>query len=388
MNHRVLDYILIVICLILIISIVFTVKNFSEKGGEFFEAEKIIIDNVKECEQRWYECKSFCKKPENLKKCQVFCKENLNLCELLPKDNLTAEFVPKPNTTLNFYKGIIINLYPGVYPNYPLSLMIVDAKNLHANIVDIWVDVGRYAGEQSSFEYQVQRRAKLVELAHKNGLQVSLRLVCPNKTTSSLELATCLAEDAKIARQLDVYQVIAFGEIDSWLGKEEIQEYASKILEEIRKNYNGRVGIGFCCAVYEYDYNLFGYDFLLRSVYSRPDKDLDIWMFNMSGDQINLYDNINAVRQLANNSGIKEVVVGETGVCDPSKKDPEGRDECWYMNTTHVTSKEEAKYYENFFGRTHNLVQGYFIFYIFPVMNIKDEPAEAVVQEWYGKLPS
>lgn len=358
---------------------------------------EMFIKSAEECERYWFECKTFCKVPENLKSCRIFCKENLKLCELLPEENLTAEFVKKPNLTLSYYKGAIINFHPGVYPNYPLTLMIEDIKDLKANIIDVWIETNPkyFKGVEKSdleanFEYQKIRRAKLIDIAHKNGLQVNLRPAClkneAGEALSLTEFLVCMREEAKAAQELDVYQLTLFGEIDSMLTEEKIQEYVTEGLKEAKKYYNGRIGIGFCCAVYEYDHNVSGYDFLLRSVYISSDKDLDNWMFNISGDQINLFDKINTVRQLANNSGVKEVIVGETGVCNPNKKDPDGKDECYYMSTLPLDAEGETNYYEKLFERTHDLVDGYFVFYFFPIMSVKGEPAEEVMKEWYGKL--
>ncbi len=255
-------------------------------------------------------------------------------------------------------------------------------KDLGANMVTFFYA----AAVARESEFPKARLAHLISVAHKNGLQVEIRNSFAAEGDSITDLNAYkkrmidFASDlAKFAQENKIYRLAPFSEIDNNLFKheKEVNQVAQDILGEVRKSYKGQVGIGIAAPWREAGYKFEGYEYMSVSIYPKKQDSLDEYFQGSSS--LSLGAVLSVARKVAQRSGIDTLIIGETGVFNP------GEEKFTAFQTKVLSKDEEADYYKNFFEATSDKVQGYSPVY-FGYMAVKDEPAEAVVKEWYKKL--
>lgn len=291
---------------------------------------------------------------------------------------------------------------------------IKKAKELGANSVTITLNVGVY-DQKFSFPQKIRGQnirldlkrdiGPLVNEAHRQGLYVELRILqspqaYPAKDFNQEVLvkgfAKLISELAEFSEEYGVYQLTVAGEIDTTVHRayknppqrslkvEELAPFIKAALSEAKSNFKGRVGIGvasprpYIAGGSGGEIDVQGYDYLVYSYYPRPpDKDLSVF-------KNDLVENIRAARQIVNTSNLKEIIWGETGVLDDQERMPGffGGNSGWLQGTEDF----EAQFYKLVFEESQGLVDGYSIFYSFPVFSIKGQKAEKVVKEYFAKF--
>lgn len=159
-------------------------------------------------------------------------------------------------------------------------------------------------------------------------------------------------------------------------GGSDLTPLAQETLKEIKKHYSGRVGVGLGDASLHGDgLNIEGFDYFQFSYYPQPDDTTLTRYFD------GLPEILSVSRDIANKNNISEVVYGEGGVVNAEGLIPVAFN--WSTLVTDVNTEKE--YYERFFEGAQGEVDGYILDYS-GLFGIKDEPSEAVVREWFGKL--
>ncbi|MBI2549579.1 hypothetical protein HYV83_00170, partial [Candidatus Woesearchaeota archaeon] len=161
------------------------------------------------------------------------------------------------------------------------------------------------------------------------------------------------------------------------------------MLAEMRKYYNGKIGIGVVGSWRDCDYNFKEYDYLTFSAYPSRSRGIDPWLtpnLNVpanSDDAFNLAFLTSWARKVADRSGIQTLHIGETGVLNPT--DLKRADASSYAEGD---KQKEAEFYQKLFEQTADKVNGISVFYnsLNNYFSINSDPAEEVVKEWYNKL--
>lgn len=291
---------------------------------------------------------------------------------------------------------------------------IKKAKELGANSVTIALNVGVY-DQTFSFSQKIRGQpipldlkrdiSPLVNEAHRQGLYVELRILQSpqadpaqdfNQEVLVKSFAKLISELAEFSQEYGVYQLTVAGEIDTTIHRayknppqrslrvEELSPFIKAALTAAKSNFKGRVGIGiasprpYIAGGSGGKIDVQGYDYLVYSYYPRPpDKDLSVF-------KSELLENIKAARQITDTSNMKEVIWGETGVLDDAENMPSffGGGSAWLQGTQDF----EAQFYQLVFEESQGLVDGYTIFYSFPVFSIKGQKAEKVVKEYFAQF--
>lgn len=291
---------------------------------------------------------------------------------------------------------------------------IKKAKELGANGVTIALNVGVY-NQTFSFPQKVRGQhipldlkrdiGPLVNEAHRQDLYVELRILQSpqadpakdfNQEVLVKSFAKLISELAEFSKEYGVYQLTVAGEIDTTVHRayknppqrslkvEELAPFIKAALSAAKSNFKGRVGIGvasprpYIAGGSSGEIDVQGYDYLVYSYYPRPpDKDLSVF-------KSELLENIKAARQVASENEFQEIIWGETGVLDDKERMPGffGGNSSWLQGTEDF----EAQFYQLVFEESQGLVDGYSIFYSFPVFSIKGQKAEKVVKEYFAKF--
>lgn len=378
MNSRNLRIILIIFGIIVFIALLaFAYTFISHKAADAFRADLDYYTNYPKLDRS--------KAPEL---------SNASYQLPTPDQTLTAKpsaITMPPATAINYQTSFIM------LPDVATEDDILGAKKSGANLVVIFPSI---ITENNEISYTWQRDSisveekitKLINAAHKNGLQIELRTGSAPGSKAPTDIPefrknimAFFSELAKFAEKNGVYQFTPFGEIDNGWTLGEAREYITPIshelLLEIRKHYSGKIGIGICCDSEDSDYNFTGYDYMAKSVYISASRGIRE-SFEESEEHRSVAQGIANTRKLASNNGIKRLIIGETGLMNKGEELP------GYFVAKIVTKEAEAEYYETLFQHTSTLVEGYGIFYGFPVMSVKNEPSEKVVARWYKQLGS
>jgi len=286
---------------------------------------------------------------------------------------------------------------------------MANIKELGANTIILFIDTIVDRENVVFYDGCVEENTEamysfFINAAHENGLFVELRqVVAPPETiptlTTTEQVANAYArkwsEIAKIAQKYNVYQITAFGELDTayidalspdvglqWddIEGSETTIVAQETLKAIRENFDGRIGIGVSQPEAEkaiQGLNIQGYDYMTFSSYPLPE-DTDMTQYFA-----NLNNVILKSREIADNNNIKEIVWGEGGVLDDKSKEIPAAFE-W--STIKVTEEKEAEYYDRFFEMSNGLIDGYATDYINDAFGIKDQKAEEVFRKWYTRI--
>jgi len=335
------------------------------------------------------ECEQFCQ--QNVEECIKWCDENPIICNLAMGGGQAGPPVDPPDTQITFAKSL--NMIGDLVNEGDVRY----AKELGANVVTLWYTVQFTNDNKINLFFAKGGFANLVNIAHKNGLQVELRAsyALGTEATDLTEFRKnakeYVTEVAKFAEKYRVYRIIPFGEIDNNLVNYpgQITPVAQELLAEMRKHYSGQIGTGVTAPWRDSGFTFAGYDYLSFSAYPQKQIGMDAWLTpkpnasrtNISA--INLVLVTNWAREVADRSGISTLHLGETGVFDP-----EDNRSLTEFDTVIVSKEKEAEYYEKLFSQVSDKINGTSVFYLSKIklMDVKGDPAEEVVKEWYGKL--
>lgn len=328
------------------------------------------------------DCEAFCQ--QNPQECQKWCEENPETCQQVmgggfPSPGFFGGITDPPNTVITFAKTVNFNADQFTEED------ILKAKQLGVNMITIWP--GRMIRDEE-FLFFPERVSRFISFAHKNGLQVELRGSYGGEKIKDYEKFRVnalghVASWAEFAEKYKVYRIVPFGEIDNNLFEHQgkITELSQELLQEMRKHYNGRIGVGVVAPWRDSGFTFEGYDYLTVSVYPQTQTGMDAWL--TTDPEINLISVVNWAREVADRSGISTLHIGETGVQNIEEKDPIGD-----FQTVEVSKEKEAEFYDKMFSQISDKVDGVSVFYnskaVF--MSINGDPAEEVVKEWYGRL--
>ncbi len=315
------------------------------------------------------------------KVCQEWCEKNPQMCAMLMGGGPGgSEAVKPPTATITFAKTV--NFNADQFTEQDIS----KAKELGANMVTIWPS---RVIRNDEFVFSLpERLTPMINFAHKNGLQVELRSSFTGEQITNYEKFRInamkhVAEFARFAEKSRVYRIVPFGEIDNNLMNhcEKITAFSKELLQEMRKQYSGQIGVGIAAPWRDCGYSFEGYDYMTISAYAQSQTGTNAWL--TTSPEINVHNVISGTRKVADRSGIKILHVGETGVINPNDTKRED-----YKSFAMESKQEEAEFYQKFFGQVFDKVNGLSVFYNsrMDYMSINGDPAEEVVKEWYNKL--
>ena len=314
--------------------------------------------------------------------------------KVIIKNKETMGFVPPPSNEINYQKSLLLSEYTATKSD------IKRAKELGANMVTLAFNIDTSNNQvkipfdpTENFQKLKRKLSSLINEAHRQGLQVELRTIMSPQSTGATDIEKFLsnlipfmADWAKFAQDHQIYSFTTFGEVDNnWFLKkvdpETIERINKEVLAEVKKNYKGKVGVGFCCTYSkfyglegkEYQYDLTGYDYIAISIYPGGGEGEEVLKRYFSVLELI----ISSAKNMANKSGIDKVIIGEVGVATFSTQ----------FKIPVVSEEKEAEFYDKLFTATNKIVNGYSILYSFPMASIKGKPAEEVIKEWYQKIP-
>ena len=286
--------------------------------------------------------------------------------------------VEPPNTVITFSKTV--NFIADQFTEKD----ILKAKELGANIITIWPT---HFIRDDEFIFFPERTARFIVFAHQNGLQVELRDSFGSETIKDYQrfkanAVKYVARFAKFAERYKVYRIVPFGEIDNTLfnNQDKVTEFAKETLQEMRKHYSGKIGVGIAAPWRDSGYNFEGYDYLTISAYPQASTGMDVWL--TKSPEINVYNVIAGARKVADRSSISVLHIGEVGVVNPDdQKRPD------FKSFAMVSKEKEAEFFRKFFEQVSGKVEGVSVFYNskFDYLSVNNDPAENVVKEWFGK---
>lgn len=334
---------------------------------------------------RGQECQDYCAR--NQEECTKWCLENEEICSRAMGGGKPVPPVTAPKTKITYPKSF--NIFLGA----DSVSEIKQAKALGANMVTLWPPTRTTDKNEVKLMMPLENLSQLVVGAHKAGLQVEIRNTFPADnpaTATSVQEFTenakvYVAEVAQFAEKYHVYRITPFAEIDNNLfGNEaKVTQVAQELLAEAREHYQGKVGIGIAAPWREANYNFSGYDFLEVSVYPKKTEGVSAFFAppeEVSNPAASALGVIAGARKVAQRSDNLPLYIAETGVFNP------GEETITAFQAPVISKEAEADYYQRFFEETKNLVDGYAIYYGGQYMNIKDDPAEKVVKEWFSRL--
>lgn len=329
-------------------------------------------------------CEAFCQ--QNPLECQKWCEENPETCQQFmggglgefPDSGFFGSSVDPPDTVITYAKTL--NFNSGAFSEED----IIKAKNLGVNMVTLW-PAKRVSNDKFTFFPEAQGFPNFINIAHKNGLQVELRGSFGGGMANDYEkfktnAIAYVVEFAQFAEKHKVYRIVPFGEIDNHMFNhcDKITELAEELLIEMRKHYNGQIGVGVVASWRDCGFTFNGYDYLTVSVYPQTQTGMDAWL--TTTPEINLNSVVDWARSVADRSGISNLHIGETGVQNIGEKDPLG-----FFQTVEVSKEKEAEFYEKEFSLISDKVDGVSAFYNSKsfFLGVNGDPAENVIEDWY-----
>ncbi len=302
---------------------------------------------------------------------------------------MQKEKISPPSTVVAYQKAFI--MLPEVATEHDIVLAKENGANMIVIFPSIIIDDNKiYTPYQRDGVPLSEKMARLINAAHRNGLQVELRTgVLPESKSVAdaqafrMDAVRFMSSLAEFAEEYKVYHFTPFGEIENgWLlgdFREHVSFVSKDILAAVRAKYSGKVGMGVCCPAESDNFDFHGYDYLLRSIYMSKNDDYKEFFETSVDEQKNAPEILADARKLADSNGIKALMIGETGITNPD--DPDAG-----FSTKVLGKEEEAEFYNLLFEKTSSAVDGYGIFYGFPIMSVKGDPAEPVVKKWFDKL--
>ncbi len=306
-------------------------------------------------------------------------------------------FVPPSAGKLNYTKGLIFN--PRQRQDW--VEVIAKAKGLNANLVVVEIELEKSASDDPEIYWYPQWQGswqdetkKIVNEAHRNGLQTELRLgtrvetdvrngpITDNETdyyrNATLRFFTNIST---FANEYKIDRLTIYGEVDNLKNWGHRTEFINLVLQdvkdEIRKHYRGKIGVGFSSVALvdrRMDYNIAGYDYILFSAYTN-DYNTDFGSY-----ESRVYETYKYAKKMAGHRQITDITAGQLGVYDKN-------DTRYDYQSVIVTEKEEAAMWDSFFSRFGSEFSGFTIGCGTYAYSVCGEKSEAVVKEWFGKLP-
>ncbi|MBI4095958.1 MAG: hypothetical protein HY438_03800 [DPANN group archaeon] len=306
-------------------------------------------------------------------------------------------YIPPSAAKINYTKGLIFN--PRQRQDW--TEVIAKAKGLNANLAVIEVELEKGADDNPEIYWYPQWQGswqeetkKIVNEAHKNGMQTELRLgtrvetdvrdgpITDNETdyyrNATLRFFTNIS---KFANEYKIDRLAIYGEIDNlknWGHRtEQINLVLQDVRGEIRKYYRGKIGVGFSSVILtdrKLDFDISGYDYVLFSAYA-TDYNTDFGSY-----ENRVYETFKAAKKMAGHRLITDVTAGQLGVYDKN-------DTRYDYVSVIVSEKEEAGMWDSFFSRFGGEFSGFTIGCGTYAYSVCGEKSEAVVKDWFGKLP-
>ncbi|HIH14101.1 MAG TPA: hypothetical protein HA224_02490 [Nanoarchaeota archaeon] len=305
----------------------------------------------------------------------------------IPETKTTPKFYPAPDFELVYVKGLVIDPMANL-SSYMQAIQ--EAKALGANLITIALetqvsdkDALEFAG-QPTFDWKPVAIAMINE-AHRNGLQVELRLIAKRDTSRTPKNITQYAARTSVffkglgdfAQEYEVYMLTIYENIEDEYAfynyKDRIGEFLPVFLGNATYFYKGKVGIGFSDNSLIDDkktYDVSGFDYLILNSY--PVYKKVPW-----GDYPQrVADLIGVGTKLANRHGVKTVILGGWGL--NSNPTPP-----YYISVT-VGQEQEKSAYENIKSKQMSKVDGVTVAYVTKAYGVRGRPAEEVARDWFS----
>ncbi len=319
-------------------------------------------------------------------------------------DHGPVKAVAKPDYEISYYKGV--NIVPQHYEDKDLEKSVREIKDIGANIIALNVDLRikdqeTFVIETGPPDFDLKRQiAILVAEAHRQGMQTELRIVGgwpesyeaggkqllgSNPGSADYDKfernATQFQKEwAKVAERNDMYQFTIFAEVDGLktnftrgFFEDKIPGFSKKMLSEVRKHYQGKIGIGFLPPVQVLSYDITGFDYVEISLYLGKE-------FKNAEYQDEFNSFVDNVQPVLSKSRINTVILGETGVV--SKTETVHEQDLGIV----VTPEGEADYYQDLFSTLKDRLDGFYTAFEYGDLGYRGEPAEKIVKRWYKEL--
>ena len=330
-------------------------------------------------------CAGYCIEHIGWNRCKEWCMENPGKCRV--------DTVEPPEEEPEYWKIYGVNFWEDDYiddikeigkMNGNMMMIFFSASPLPDGSLDVYRHEPREIMELTF--------AKGIATAHENGLQVIFDLevggpeaVPANNRNAFLENYREFVTDwAKFCEKYKVYAFNLNSELDNEFfipencegecKNKEVGRLAQELLREVRKHYSGKVGVG-VLDTWSGDYNLTGYDFFTTNL---PCGDGDV------EGCIDFYgEAISGAEGLKKKYNVPKFVIGEVDIFSENDATPEGMEAV--QGFTIVSEQEEVEFYNNFFEKYADRVDGITITYADP-LGVKTGPAKDVVSEWLKNL--
>ena len=339
------------------------------------------VENIQDIDS----CASYCVEHIGWDRCKEWCMENPGKCRV--------DMVEPPEGEPKYWKIYSVNFWEDDYiddikeiskMNGNMMMIFFSASPLPDGSLDVY--------RHESKEIMELTFAKGIATAHENGLHVIFDLEVGGPEALPAENRDAFLENYKEfitdwAKFCEKYKVYAFN-LNSELDNEffipencegecknkEVGRLAQELLKEVRKHYRGKVGVG-VLDTWSGDYNLTGYDFFTTNL---PCGDGDVeGCVDFYGEAIS---GANALKKKYN---VPKFVIGEVDIFSENDATPEGMEAV--QGFTIVSEQEEVEFYNNFFEKYADRVDGITITYSDP-LGVKTGPARDVVSNWFKNL--
>ena len=330
------------------------------------------------------ECGEVCKNDPGI--CTQWCNENPDVCAVMFGGAPQETPLEAPDTVITYAKTV------NLIVDQVTDEEVIRAKGLGANMVTIW-PTRLIKDDKFTFFPQKGGVGNLINTAHKNGFQVELRSSYgPGDEPVNLEewranALAHVAEYAQYAEEHNVYRIVPFGEIDNNLfeHQDKMTEISQELLQEARKHYSGKIGIGIAAPWRDLGYTFKGYDYMTVSIYPKSDRTAEeyVTLYKSQGFDLRLSaeGSLDYARKIADRSNIQHLHIGETGVYNSGEQQYQPD-----FETVIISKEKEADYFRKLLEIASDKADGFSVFYGSPAMSVEDEPGEEVVKEWYNKL--
>jgi len=330
-------------------------------------------------------CAEYCLEHIGWNMCKEWCTENYEKC------NVTVSEPPKEEP--QYWKIYSVDFWDKDYISD-----IRKVSEMNGNMIMIFFSAAPLPdGSLDVYRYEPKKTmelifAKGISTAHENGLHVifDLEIGGPEAIPSEnrkifLEnFKNFVSEWAEFCEKQGVYAFNINSELDNEFfvptncveecKNREVSKLAQELLREVKKHYTGKIGVGILDTCSS-DYNLTGYDFFTTNL---PCGD-----GNVQGCLDFYGEAISGAAKLKKKYNVSKFVIGEVDIFSENDATPEGRDAVRGFKI--VSEEEETNFYNEFFERYANQVDGVTITYSYP-LGIKTGPAKNIVRRWFGKI--
>jgi hypothetical protein len=306
--------------------------------------------------------------------------------------------VEPPDTKITKYKGIWMPFLREVQ----IALNDIDNLKLDGiNIVAIGIKVCKDEENDDFYVCEDENEIKnAINEFHKNGIKTFLILnpanpdskINPNSPEGKgkilLDKLTLLVLNWSIISEkygVEMFCPVNEPQMLAYKNDNDVSDWAQEILPKIREGYKGKIVFEVQGAK-EHLYNLTGYDYIADGGLTCTNDIVDHpkWIEEMIDEEFSaLKLNYPGLKYLFFNAGAftgPDYYWWEPIAVENMKDNPQG----WPEDFFTVSFESQADFYDMFFNRTWNEVDGYFL-PVYKGWEYKNKPAEEIIKKWFNK---